>query len=150
MISWTRVLGAGAALALLVASAADALPFNNLIVFGDSLVDGGNVSIITGGTTPNPAQGYYAGRFSNGPVASDILNQAIEGTNSTASLAGGDNYAYGGARARNDGLSVPDVAAQVSSVFSAAHRVVLGRHRILGLSPSPSPFDGELGSGMGS
>lgn len=117
MISWTRVLGACAALALLAVSPVAAAP-NNLIVFGDSLVDGGNVSIASGGTTPNPAQGYYAGRFSNGFVASDVLNLAIEGTPSVPSLAGGDNYAFGGARARNDGLSVPDVAAQVSSYMA--------------------------------
>jgi phospholipase/lecithinase/hemolysin len=117
VISWNRVLGACAALALLVASPALALPYNNLIVFGDSLVDAGNVAIATGGTTPNPAQ-YYAGRFSNGPVASDYLNMDIEGTLSVPSLAGGDNYAFGGARARNDGAGVPDVGAQVSSYLT--------------------------------
>jgi hypothetical protein len=86
----THVVGACAAIALLVASPAVALPYNNLI-----------------GTTPNPAQGYYAGRFSNGPVAANVLNHAS-----------GDNYAWGGARARNDGVSVPDLAAQVTSYLT--------------------------------
>ena len=119
MIAWIRVLAAGAALALLAVSPALAVSsYSNLYVFGDSLVDAGNVSVVTGGTTPNPAQGYYNGRFSNGPVASDALNLAIEGTLSAPSLTGGDNYAYGGARARNDGAGVPDVAAQVSSYLT--------------------------------
>jgi phospholipase/lecithinase/hemolysin len=119
VIAWIRVLAAGAALALLAVSPALAVSsYSNLYVFGDSLVDAGNVSVITGGTTPNPAQGYYNGRFSNGPVASDVVNAAIEGTLAAPSLTGGDNYAYGGARARNDGLSVPDVAAQVSSYLT--------------------------------
>jgi phospholipase/lecithinase/hemolysin len=116
-----RVLGACAALALLVASPALAAmsDYNNLIVFGDSLVDGGNVSVFTGGTTPNPAQGYWNGRFANGPVASDYLNLAVEGAFSSPSLLGGDNYSWGGARARDDSAGVPDVAAQVSSYLAA-------------------------------
>jgi phospholipase/lecithinase/hemolysin len=98
-----------------VASSAAALPYSNLIVFGDSLVDAGNISIATGGATPNPAQGYFDGRFSNGPVASDVLNQAVEGTLSAPSLGGGDNYAFGGARVINNGDGTPDLAAQVTS-----------------------------------
>ena len=109
------MLWASAVLALLVASPAAALTaFNNLVVFGDSLMDAGNIAVATGGATPNPAAGYYAGRFSNGPVGSDVLNQAVEGTLSVASLTGGDNYAFGGARAIADADSVPDLAAQVS------------------------------------
>jgi outer membrane lipase/esterase len=49
-----------------------------------------------------------------------VLNVAIEGVQSDNSLAGGDNFAFGGARARNDGTGVPDLAAQVSA-FNAAH-----------------------------
>ena len=45
--------------------------------------------------------------------------QVIEGTNSDNSLAGGDNFAYGGARARNDG-GIPDLQPQVSQ-YSTAH-----------------------------
>ena len=118
MIAWIRVLAAGAALALLAVSPAlAATSYSNLYVFGDSLVDGGNVSVATAGGTPNPAQ-YWNGRFSNGPVGSDALNVAIEGTLSSPSLLGGDNYAFGGARARNDGAGVPDVGAQVSSYLT--------------------------------
>jgi len=102
-------------LALLLGSPAAALPFDNLVIFGDSLMDAGNVSVTTGGTTPSPASGYYNGRFTNGPAASDVLNQAIEGSLSTPSLLGGDNYAFGGARGATNGDSIPDLPAQVAA-----------------------------------
>jgi phospholipase/lecithinase/hemolysin len=49
-----------------------------------------------------------------------VWNIAIEGVQSDNSLSGGDNFAFGGARARNDGAGVPDLAAQVG-FFNAAH-----------------------------
>jgi len=101
-----------------------ALPFSNLYVFGDSLVDAGNTQQLVvglGGTDPTPAAaGYFSGRFTNGITFADALNVAIEGTNSVRSLAGGDNFSFGGARARNDGTGVPDLAAQVFQ-FNTAH-----------------------------
>jgi hypothetical protein len=48
-----------------------------------------------------------------------VVNLAISGVNSDNSLAGGRNFAFGGARARNDGAGVPDLAAQVAQ-FSAS------------------------------
>ncbi|WP_028313131.1 SGNH/GDSL hydrolase family protein [Desulfatibacillum aliphaticivorans] len=49
----------------------------NLIVFGDSLSDSGNIQLITGGASPS-ASGYWQGRFSNGPtwceVAADFMD----------------------------------------------------------------------------
>lgn len=106
-------------LTALLASSATAVPFTNLYVFGDSLVDAGNtqaaVLAATGGAvdvTP-AAAGYFAGRFSNGPNAADVLNQQIEGSLSVASLFGGDNYAFGGARARTDADFIPDLTQQV-------------------------------------
>jgi phospholipase/lecithinase/hemolysin len=108
----------GALLALPVASPVAAATFNNLVVFGDSLMDAGNISVTTGSTTPSPASGYYNGRFSNGPVASDFLNQAIEGSLSSPSLLGGDNYAFGGARGATNGDSIPDLTAQVSAYLA--------------------------------
>lgn len=114
-----RPFWASAVLALLVASPAAALTaFNDLVVFGDSLMDAGNILVLTGGAVPSAASGYYDGRFSNGPVAADVLNQAVEGTLSSPSLLGGDNYAYGGARAIADADSIPDLASQVSSYLA--------------------------------
>lgn len=103
--------------------AANALPFTNLIVFGDSIVDQGNTQALVttyyGLPDPAPASaGYYGGRFTNGINPADVLNQEIEGTNSVGSFFGGDNYAYGGARARNNGDLLPDVAAQVADYLS--------------------------------
>lgn len=105
----------------LAASSASALSFSNLIVFGDSLVDQGNtqaaVLAATGGTldvTP-AAAGYFGGRFTNGINPADVLNQAVEGTNSVGSLFGGDNYAFGGARAATDGDTIPDLGFQIGA-----------------------------------
>jgi phospholipase/lecithinase/hemolysin len=61
------------------------------------------------------AAGYFSGRFTNGITFADQVNAAVEGTNTVRSGAGGDNYAYGGARARVDADFIPDIAAQVSS-----------------------------------
>lgn len=68
-----------------------------LYVFGDSLSDSGNSGQLSGGAFPAPP--YFENRFSNGKVAVeylwDILNPG--NTTFTASLAGGTNYAVGGA-----------------------------------------------------
>jgi phospholipase/lecithinase/hemolysin len=123
----TRVLLAAVAFAALVALPAAALPltsYSNLFVFGDSLVDAGNTQqLLVGLAQPDPtpaAAGYFDGRFQNGPNFADVVNVGIEGTNSDNSLAGGDNFAYGGARARATADIIPDLQAQVSA-YSAAH-----------------------------
>jgi phospholipase/lecithinase/hemolysin len=69
----------------------------NLFVFGDSLLDGGNAGLLTGGVFP-PAP-YAGGRSSNGPVASEYLwNLYNPGdTSFKPSLGGGTNYAISGA-----------------------------------------------------
>jgi len=95
----------------------------NVYVFGDSLVDAGNIAVATGGAVPNPAQGYFQGRFTNGLNYVDYLQQRI-GTGITApSLLGGNNYAYGGARAIGPafgGVPVPGLPQQLSSYFAAS------------------------------
>lgn len=103
-------------LVFLVPASALALPFGNLIVFGDSIVDQGNTqaaAVANGFPDPAPAAfGYFGGRFTNGINPADVLNQEIEGTNSVGSLFGGDNYAFGGARARDNGDFLPDIVGQ--------------------------------------
>jgi outer membrane lipase/esterase len=117
-----RLLFLYSATALLVgvlsAGNAAALNFSNLFVLGDSLVDAGNTQAAvlnaTGGlldVTP-ASEGYFNGRFMNGPNFADVVNQAVEGTNSVGSLFGGDNFGFGGARARDDGDTLPDAIAQ--------------------------------------
>ncbi len=92
----------GAALAALtmaattaVASAAQAQTYNRLVVFGDSLSDNGNLYLATGGAQP-PSPPYYQGRFSTGPVFTELLG--FNATNFMGPVTGSINYAFGGAR----------------------------------------------------
>ncbi len=90
----------GFALLLSLCSAiAGAVPYSDLYVFGDSLSDQGNVSLLTGGAAPPPeyTDGSTYGRFTNGRNYIDYLAQDL-GLSVTPSLLGGTNYAYGGAR----------------------------------------------------
>lgn len=76
LINVIRNATAAVAGSLLLAStpvfavAAPPAPFSALYVFGDSLSDNGNLFALTGGFPPAP---YFQGRFSNGPVAVEVL-----------------------------------------------------------------------------
>lgn len=59
-------------LSLVFVPGASARPFTQLIVFGDSLSDSGNLFAATGGAIP-PSPPYFNGRFSNGPVWVEFL-----------------------------------------------------------------------------
>ncbi|MCU0527177.1 MAG: SGNH/GDSL hydrolase family protein [Elainella sp. Prado103] len=63
----------------------------SLFVFGDSLSDTGNSFQFTQGLIP-PAPFYFNGRFSNGPVAVDLLPTLLGVT-----LQPANNFAFGGA-----------------------------------------------------
>lgn len=102
---------------LVVSASAFAATYSNLIVFGDSLVDAGNVNVALPGAVPNPPYPY--GRFTNGYTFVDRLSEAITGSVSTPSLLGGSNYAYGGARAVPGG-SVPGLQQQVGAYLTGA------------------------------
>ena len=100
-MSWTTRLSRGAAALALsfTALAAQAGPYSNMYVFGDSLSDSGNDLKIVGDV---PAPDYYTdgpnrGRFTNGLNYADRL-AANFGLTLTPSELGGNNYAYGGAR----------------------------------------------------
>jgi phospholipase/lecithinase/hemolysin len=77
-----------------IAAQAATPTYDNLIVFGDSYCDVGNLFIATGGAEPAPP--YYDMRFSNGPLWVDHVAGFL-GVPLTASLAGGTDYAFGGA-----------------------------------------------------
>ncbi len=80
--------------------AASAASITQVISFGDSLSDNGNLFADTGGTVP-PAP-YWNGRFSNGPVWVETL---------AASLGVGlDGYARGGATTGGGGVTPPLIA----------------------------------------
>jgi outer membrane lipase/esterase len=81
-------------------TAAQASPLTGVYAFGDSLTDVGNDLAITGGFIPNATiytDGIHTGRFTNGPNYLDVLAGSL-GLSVAPSLAGGTDYAYGGAR----------------------------------------------------
>lgn len=119
MIRSELKLGAVAALALGLSLPAAAGPINGLVVFGDSLADSGNVSLATGGAIPDPAF-YFNGRFSNGPVYAEFIADAL-GVPLLPSLAGGTNFAFGGARTgmRTDASQPLWLMDQVDAYFFA-------------------------------
>ena len=101
------------------ALAASAAPYSNLFVFGDSLSDGGNnallLSAANGGTLPPvviSSDADYsripsaAGTYSNGMVWTQYLAQSM-GLPLAPSLAGGTNFAFGGAQTGLDGNDIP-------------------------------------------
>jgi outer membrane lipase/esterase len=101
---------------------AAAASFSTLYSFGDSLVDSGNTQIaLLGAGQPDPtpaAVGYFDGRFSNGPALADSINSRLFGGNLTESLAGGTNYSFGGARARDTGGIIPAIGLQVGAYLT--------------------------------
>lgn len=91
----------------------DTAKFTSLTVFGDSLVDAGNIFTATGGAIPAAANGYFNGRFTNGYDYTDLLSIELFGAPTVASLQGGTNFAFGGARASNTNPQVPDFGEQL-------------------------------------
>ncbi len=90
--------------------------FSALYVFGDSYCDVGNLFLADGGTYPGPP--YYNGRFSNGRLWDEHVAGSL-GLKLTPSLAGGTDYAWGGAYVAGDQPLSGDVV--IPSVF---HQVV--------------------------
>jgi phospholipase/lecithinase/hemolysin len=70
-------------------------PYSQMVVFGDSLSDTGNVDDLSFGLVPG--SDYWEGRFSNGPLWEEHVADAIGLPRPTASRDGGFNYAFGGA-----------------------------------------------------
>ena len=91
--------------------------FSQIISFGDSLSDTGNVAIATSGESPNPAFGYADGNFSNGDIWLDYLGDSLNTGAQSASLAGGTNHAWGGARTTVTD-SVPSAQAQIAGYLA--------------------------------
>ena len=102
-----------------------------MVVFGDSLSDTGNLYIATGGLEPAPPN-YTTGLFTDGPDSVPSTNnplgvwvQQLAGmrgiTSPAPSLAGGTDYAYGGALTGHDPNSggVPWVTDQVNMYLSS-------------------------------
>ncbi|MEM9922611.1 MAG: SGNH/GDSL hydrolase family protein [Cyanobacteria bacterium P01_D01_bin.50] len=90
------------------------IPFSNFIAFGDSTTDVGNVFLASEQTFP-ASPPYFNGRFSNGPLLPEILAEELGLSASIPSLAGGTNYAFGGAElGAGDDEGEPSVGEQIN------------------------------------
>ncbi len=91
------------------------MAYTALFAFGDSLSDAGNDWIVDGHTDPVPP--YYQGHFSNGLTwVEDLSNMLGLGT-LTPSLAGGHDFAFGGAETGPtliEGANPGDLLGQVA------------------------------------
>ncbi len=116
LLAGGMVVGAG-----IVSAPALAGDYAALYAFGDSLSEAGNAFIATSGTEP-VSPPYSDGRFSNGPVwVQDLANQ-LGLPALTASLAGGTDFAVGGAQTGTTPVhtaNLSDLPAQLTA-FQAA------------------------------
>jgi phospholipase/lecithinase/hemolysin len=98
-------------------------PITKIVVFGDSLSDSGNAFLGSGGTIP-PTPPYFAGRFSNGPVWVEQLAAKLGLPPLMPSLAGGSDYAFGGAQT-GGGVSAiyktPNIDTQIAMYLGGGH-----------------------------
>ncbi|MEO0412500.1 MAG: SGNH/GDSL hydrolase family protein [Pseudomonadota bacterium] len=124
---FTRVLAISAfSLTAMTAGTGQAMPFENVFIFGDSTVDSGNRHISEGFTFAPPALGYADGRISNGPALGDVITRLTSNeSTATPSLNGGNNFSYAGARIRDNTNDLgpgtdttPDLRAQVDSYLT--------------------------------
>jgi phospholipase/lecithinase/hemolysin len=100
-------LAACCSTALVGVSAGQAADFSAMYVFGDSLSDVGNVYLGSSGS--EPASPYVGGQFSNGPVWVQDLAARLGLPALTPSLAGGTDYAFGGATTGSTSTNNPVV-----------------------------------------
>ncbi|MFY9512162.1 MAG: SGNH/GDSL hydrolase family protein [Rubrivivax sp.] len=114
---FTRLLAVAATVA---AAALPAAAYDRVVIFGDSLSDSGNNAIVLG-TAPDqvvsgnsyiPTFAYGSGTYSNGAVWATSFAAGL-GLDALPSLAGGTNYAYGGAVTRG-GVYPPSLRDQVN------------------------------------
>ena len=97
-----------------VTSTAQAQTYNRLVVFGDSLSDNGNLFAVSG----QPPAPYFQGRFSNGPVFTELLGFNAGRFTAGAPVTGSVNYAFGGART-DLSANPPGMRAQLASYTGA-------------------------------
>lgn len=110
-----------------------AAAYSNLVLFGDSVSDGGNVALALGvplgvpqavsntyiPDAPYPTDGtYFPATFSNGPVWATRFAGML-GLGAAPSLAGGTDYAFAGARTGRD-TDVPSLLTQSVGMYLAS------------------------------
>jgi phospholipase/lecithinase/hemolysin len=99
-------------------------PFTQIVVFGDSLSDVGDVFAAAG----KPPPPYFNGHYSNGPIWVERLAARLGVPAPTPALLGGTDYAFGGAET-GTGYSpagIPNVLTQVSA-YLAVHTPAKGQ-----------------------
>lgn len=123
----TIALAAALSLAL---STAAAHAYSSVVVFGDSLSDAGNIFIATTSpgapAPPQPVPPYANGQFSNGPIWVEDLSAKLGLGPVLPSLAGGNDYAFGGATTGFPATLtpiIPTLAQQVGMYLSAVSGV---------------------------
>lgn len=102
---------------------ATAGPFSNMVVFGDSLSDVGNLQQQWGWLIDTPGPYYWNGRFSNGPVWAETVMTGLGLPPLTPSFDNGTDYAYGGAQTTGttglNGIAIKDIDEQVSNYLGS-------------------------------
>jgi phospholipase/lecithinase/hemolysin len=97
--------------------------FNKVAFFGDSMSDSGNLFSVVG----KPGAPYFNGVFSNGYTYAEYINQHYNLESSKPSIKGGNNYAWGGAKANMDvvkgELSIPGIESQIKSYLSDSQKI---------------------------
>ena len=106
------------------------LSAEELIGFGDSLVDNGNLYYITGGTQP-PDPPYWQGRFSNGPVWVEYLADFL-GLNYNF-----QNYAVGGSTTSDVlNLQIPSYTSGNAGSSNSLYVLQAGNNDFLNYDPT--------------
>jgi len=112
----TRLLAGAIIAGLLVSQAASATQFSQVVIFGDSLSDGGNISLANAPQIQPPL------RFTTNPgeTTAELVADGL-GHPVTASLAGGTNFAFGGAGLVNNSVAgpIPTLPQQLGMYLTA-------------------------------
>ncbi|MBE9191803.1 autotransporter domain-containing protein [Gloeocapsopsis crepidinum LEGE 06123] len=102
-------------------SKVSAQTYEEFYIFGDSLVDDGNLFQLTGGLFP-PSPPYFNGRLSNGPVSVEIL-----GTELGIPVDATNNYGFAGTTSGDTnalnfliGLQLPSLPTQLNTFLATA------------------------------
>lgn len=105
------------------AASAEAQTYDRLVVFGDSLSDNGNLYLASGRTQP-PSPPYYQGRFSTGPVFTELLG--FNAANFNGPVTGSINLAFGGSRTDASTTPPPGMLAQLGGYVARGGRFGAG------------------------
>ena len=123
--------------------------YTALFAFGDSLSDAGNAFIATGGTIP--PYPYVDGHFSNGPTWVEDLSVDLGLGTLKPSLAGGTDFAIGGATTADLGTEVAAFQAYAAAAGStpatlngALFTLDIGANDILDALSDPSTAAGVV------